>query len=356
MRPLLSACAALLLADGPAAAATYVVNPDGTGDFPTIQAAVDATVDGDVVELGNGTFSGPGNRRVSTLGRRITIRSSSGSAETCTLEGGGEDWVIELRNGSALHDVTVLDAKRGVWIVDEEGVLSGARIHGCLTGLVIGKGWRSTEIPTSATVADCVISGNGRWDVRGGGVYVKDDAVFERCVISGNLALVGGGVFIEGGHWENFATVSFASCTITGNLAEGGGGIQNGQMQRRFPAPLNLDRTILSGNFGADLAVHKLIDVVSITCSVIDVTQVIGALGAIEYGAGTLFGDPRFCDPIPWEDVPTTGGDLTLNAASPAASSPLCGLIGALGVGCGGTSVEGEMVTASWARVKSRYR
>ncbi len=35
--------------------ATYVVNPDGTGDFPTIQAAIVATTSGDEVLLANGT-------------------------------------------------------------------------------------------------------------------------------------------------------------------------------------------------------------------------------------------------------------------------------------------------------------
>ena len=30
---------------------TYVVNPEGTGDFPTIQAAIDAAQDGDVNSL-----------------------------------------------------------------------------------------------------------------------------------------------------------------------------------------------------------------------------------------------------------------------------------------------------------------
>jgi hypothetical protein len=45
-----------------AGATTYVVHPDGTGDSPTIQAAIDASSDGDVVELTNGTFTGDGNR------------------------------------------------------------------------------------------------------------------------------------------------------------------------------------------------------------------------------------------------------------------------------------------------------
>ena len=34
-----------------AAATTYTVNPDGSGDFPTIQAGITAASDGDIIEL-----------------------------------------------------------------------------------------------------------------------------------------------------------------------------------------------------------------------------------------------------------------------------------------------------------------
>lgn len=321
-------------------AATYVVNPDGTGDFPTIQAAVDATVDGDIVELGDGTFVGSDNRDVDTLGRRITIRSAAGTPDLCTIDCEGSYYGVRVRNGSTLEDVTILHASRGVWVTDEAATISGVNVHGCGHGMFVGAGWRHYEISTSARIIDCVISGNGCSTVRGGGVHVKDDATFERCVISGNVARFGGGVFIEGGHGQVPATVSFSSCTITGNLAEAGGGVHTGMPQRTFQALLDLDHTILWGNFGADLSVHKPLDHVTLGCSAIDRNLVAGALEAVQYGSGNLYGDPLFCDPIAWEDVPTTGGDLTLYVTSPAANSPLCGLIGALGVGCGGTPAE----------------
>jgi hypothetical protein len=56
--------------------------------------------------------------------------------------------------------------------------------------------------------------------------------------------------------------------------------------------------------------------------------------------------DPEFCDP---ED-----GDLTLSPLSPCLppNSLGCGLIGALGEGCGIVSIEPE----SWSLIKSRYR
>ena len=69
-----------------ATATIYVVNPEGTGDFPTIQEALDACIDGDIIELTDGTFTGDGNRDIDYLGKAITVRSQSGDPEMCTID------------------------------------------------------------------------------------------------------------------------------------------------------------------------------------------------------------------------------------------------------------------------------
>ena len=48
---------------------------DGSGDLPTIQAAVNASTDGAVVELANGVFTGMGNRDVDRRQRYRRNRS-----------------------------------------------------------------------------------------------------------------------------------------------------------------------------------------------------------------------------------------------------------------------------------------
>jgi hypothetical protein len=50
----------LLILAPVAATEIYAVRPDGIGDFPTIQAAINAAHDGDVIVLAEGTFSSPG--------------------------------------------------------------------------------------------------------------------------------------------------------------------------------------------------------------------------------------------------------------------------------------------------------
>ena len=59
-----------------------------------------------------------------------------------------------------------------------------------------------------------------------------------------------------------------------------------------------------------------------------------------------MFCDPQFCEP--------TANDFTVSSTSPCLpeNNAGCGLIGALGQGCGGVTVERD----SWAVIKSKYR
>ena len=59
-------------------ARVWHVEPDSTGDAPTIRAAIDSASTGDIVELADGTFTGSGNRQIEFLGKAITVKSASG--------------------------------------------------------------------------------------------------------------------------------------------------------------------------------------------------------------------------------------------------------------------------------------
>jgi hypothetical protein len=50
------ALAGLFALASAAAAATYLVRPNGSGDYATIQDAIDGVVDTDIIELADGTF------------------------------------------------------------------------------------------------------------------------------------------------------------------------------------------------------------------------------------------------------------------------------------------------------------
>ena len=67
-------------------AETYVVNPDGTGDFPNIREAVAASVDDDEIVLGSGIFIGVDNTNIPIVNQRITIRSQSDDPNQCIID------------------------------------------------------------------------------------------------------------------------------------------------------------------------------------------------------------------------------------------------------------------------------
>jgi len=63
-----------------------VVKPDGTGDYPTIQAAINECEDGYIIELTDGVFRDGGNRDLTYWGTAVTIRSQNGDPATCVID------------------------------------------------------------------------------------------------------------------------------------------------------------------------------------------------------------------------------------------------------------------------------
>jgi hypothetical protein len=168
-------------------AVTYVVKPDGTGDFPTIQAAIDGAGDGDVIELTDGTFTRDGNRDIDYMGKAITVRSQSGNPEACLIDCGGAD--DELHRGfnfsSGENADSVLD---GVTVMNGYAAMGGGIL--CTNS-------------SSPTIEDCVVLNNrcDAFGASGGGVHCENSSpLIRRCRIVENVtegrAAVGGGVSI----------------------------------------------------------------------------------------------------------------------------------------------------------------
>jgi hypothetical protein len=66
-----------------------VIRPDGAGDFPNIQAGIDAAAVADTIELVDGVFTGDGNRDLDFGGTGLEVRSGSGVAGACVIDCGG---------------------------------------------------------------------------------------------------------------------------------------------------------------------------------------------------------------------------------------------------------------------------
>ncbi|MBD3161452.1 MAG: hypothetical protein GF346_04500 [Candidatus Eisenbacteria bacterium] len=192
----------------PSIAATHFVMPDGSGDFPTIQSAIEAATDGDAIELGDGIFRGPGNRDLNLHGKELRVRSRSGNAAACVLDCEG--------SSSEPHRAWFFTSA-------EEG---GARLESFTmrNGYSISNGAACYySFAARVTIHDCRFEGNVAED-HGGAVYAGPGAIpiIRESVFSGNRARNGGGICLatrEGG-------AGIDRCLLEDNIAdERGGGL-----------------------------------------------------------------------------------------------------------------------------------
>jgi hypothetical protein len=241
----------------PCMANTIVVEDDGSGDYATIQAAIDAANNWDVIEVQPGTYIGNGNRDIDFNGKILTVRSIDPNDPDIVAT-----TIIDC-------DGTESTTHRGFYFHHNENANS------ILAGLTITNGYTTRGgaiycYYASPTITHCNITGNTAYYTRdsdgGGGIYcyasaskitncsisgntAKDDAdggaingnytlpapTISNCVISKNRGDRGGGLFrCEG---------SITNCIIIDNLAYCGGGLHS------CNGPIT--NCIISGNSGA---------------------------------------------------------------------------------------------------------
>jgi len=221
-----------------ATAETYVVQPDGSGDYPTIQAAIDHAGWGDVIELADGTFTGDGNRDLNYQGKPITVRSQSGNPEACVIDcqasetdcHRGVDFTWGEGPGSILEGVTITNGY--VELVNQypEGLGGGVRVLGpnCTPTihdviLLENLAWVGAGLgidQASPIVTECTFRRNDAWWGGGGAVWARDcDSEFTGCTfIENNGYQVGGAVDCA------YGTFGFSDCRFEGNTVNHGYG------------------------------------------------------------------------------------------------------------------------------------
>jgi len=395
--------AVLAIAAERASAATYVVKPDGSGDYPTIQAAISAASDDDIIELTDGTFTGDGNRDINVPSRPITIRGQSGDYMNCIIDCEGsareEHRGFWFQAAVGTGDVTLED----VAIINGYSTTSGGGI------LIEGA---SPEIRNCA-VAMCTVVGSS---LRGGGIYAYDgsdpDVYF--CVISQNTADYGGGVAISGSgafygceindntatnsaggaYLQGSSTIQFAHCDIVSNTSSKAGGVRMAGSSI-YVQECNISRNSATGSHSGGIwlqggfvnsctivensaaagggGVHCVAGTGTLTHCIIAFSETGYGVSADDAGNipsleccdvyGNIDGDydsvvgdqtgSNFNFSLDPELCGIEIGDYRLFDTSPclAASSPCGVLVGVFGVGC-----DDPVEAMSWGRLKGLYR
>ncbi|MFC1572634.1 hypothetical protein ACFL6M_03440 [Candidatus Eisenbacteria bacterium] len=285
----------------------YIVNPDGTGDFATIQAAIDAAQVWDIIELTDGTFQGDGNRDIEFHGKAITVRSQNQDARSCIIDCEGSE----------------LEPHRGVVFLP--GDQEAARLEGVTIRNGFAPNGQGGAIYLSGcapTISGCTLDGNVA--VYGGAVHCENlsAAVFDHCTIVRNDATHGGGANCD------FSSASFVNCTFHANAAHGNGS-PGACIECWSSADPRLENSIIAnGSVGSGVACHDFASVTLSCCNIHGnaAGDWVGACAASQLGAdGNISLAPFFCDP--------DNDDFHLWNYSPC-SQERCGLIGAWPVGC----------------------
>lgn len=290
----------------------FQVAPDGGGYYATIQEAIDNVLHGDIIELADGIFSGPGNRDIDFHGKTVTVRAGNGDPTTCIVDCGGNP-----------------DEHRGFCFVAGEGpesVLESVTIrNGYVTGRKTGAGILCGE-GSSPTIRNCILLDNNASGGGGGGIScLASSPLIERCIFAHNAADQAGGAVLA----REGAQPTIASCTLFGNRAPAGRGAG---IYLSSPATIRLDRCIIV----------ESVDGEAVCCDpesalpILECCDLYGNAGgdwggciADQLGVnGNISGDPLFCDP--------SCLDFHVQVESPCSpeGNPICGLIGAEPVGC----------------------
>lgn len=259
-------------------------------NYSTLQQAIDAAHNGDVIEVAPGTYTGPGNWDIEFRGKRITVGSTSGPQNTIIdcgkpttgsghrgfyfHQGEREDSVLSgftIRGGRVLG--STIPSSASYWNASSSHPIGGGiycessspSIVNCIIedcGAELGGGIGcvgGTPAIINCIVRDCLAGGLSLAESggRGAGIAVvgRADAKITNCVIEGNSGYYGS----QGaGVYCLQSTAVIVGCTISDNLAPGdlrGGGVYCGGDGTN----VTLQNCIISNNM-ADIGAGALIE------------------------------------------------------------------------------------------------
>jgi len=243
--------------------------PDG-GDgsrespFGTIQAAIDAAGEYDIIGVGDGVYSGPGNRNIDFLGKAVMVVSTgntdrcvvnctdqaygfvfqSGESPLSVIDGltiaDGDEAAVRVRGASpTIRNCVVTDSDSGIDCVSSSPEILNCTIKRSTAFAGIYLDYASPLIKgcdildntaqcgvycqtySFPLVKDCLLRRNAGWN--GGGIECRpagSHPTLLNCLITDNTAHDDGG----GMDCHPTASATVRNCTLSGNVADDEGG------------------------------------------------------------------------------------------------------------------------------------
>lgn len=318
---------------------SVLILPDGSGTFSTIKDAVDYLPTGVTIELGDGRFTGAGNRDVDFKGKSLVIRSRSGDPTACIVDCEGHGPAFYLHSGedsaTTIEGLTISSgvAERVGFYNDKCGgallltTSASPIIRNCVfrENRASGSGGAVFCVDfANAHFYNCVFADNTA-DKAGGAISACwSKNVFMDCVFTSNRAATHGGAISSWCETYCESAPEITSCTFAYNAAPQGAGVWADGSKG---CPASLRRTIIAYSL---LGSAVLVRQPYLSCTDLfgnaggdwtdDILEQLGMYG-------NMAADPCFCDP--------QAGDFRLRNESPcSADSTDCGQIGALATGC----------------------
>ncbi len=305
---------------------TLILYTAGTGifhvpsEFPTIQAAIDVSWDGDIIVLAPMTYTGTGNRDLDFGGKAVIVRSFDPedpcvvAATVIDCENSGRGFYFHSGEGSdsVVAGLTITNGHAseggGIYSVNSSPTIDRCVMVGNLASYRGGGLYLHAGRPT---ITNCKITDNSAGE--GGGMHaafsnfkIADSMVTGNVATQGTYANYGGGISCSGP-----AAPQITNCTITGNTARNGAGLN----ESHGSTP-NVVQCIVFGNQGSEIyGDHS-----------VSYSNVEGGYP----GEGNVTADPLF--------VNSAGGDYHLSPASPCIDAGDSEFLPALGE----TDFDGE--------------
>ncbi len=328
-------------------ATTWYVKADGSGDFPTIQAAIDgAGVVNDTILLAAGTYIGEGNRDLDFNGKAIVILSESGPEVT----------IIDCDAIPAIENRRAFYFHNGE---DTTSVISGITVvNGLIDPDTLGRSAGGAILcrnQSSPLIDNCIFYSNTADS--GGAIYAEgsvplitscefiynnagygagvasygntDELLIDQCLFGNNLAVGENAGVVR----STYSVMRISSCTFVDNRMFAYSDSAVIGYEASAYSRLDIENTIIAYNDAFPLSAYVEMDSVFLSCCDLygnSLGDWYGAYYAQQDMNGNMWIDPIFCD--------TALNDFHLDSLSPCVpGNPMnaCGgLLGALDPGC----------------------